>query len=338
MSVNFTFKRLKAVALGFTLSLAGSYSLAAPMYSDIYVFGDSLSDTGNVQDVVGTFSWLANAAGYGSNGRFSNGNVWHEYLAPLLGLPAATRSRSGGNNYAYGGAVVDNAGAPSAGVLTQTDDYLDSLGTGSADADALYIAWIGGNDVRSASGASDPLAAINASITALQGMLSELIDNGVSTLLVPNLPDLGRIPEFAGTANSAAATGATIAWNTALEAMLRPLAMEGPTDIFYFDVFSVFNELLDDPAAFGFSNVTGQCRSLTNFGFTERECANPSTYLFWDDIHPTTAAHAQLANRAFALLDSGEHLPVPAPQTALLLVMGLLLIRANRKSVSRKLG
>src|SRR5664279_4243755 len=68
----------------------------APAFSQIIVFGDSLSDTGNVRDLThsetgGTVDYPSHTFNY-SNGRFTNDNatdpssttfvgVWHEQLA-----------------------------------------------------------------------------------------------------------------------------------------------------------------------------------------------------------------------------------------------------------------
>ena len=69
-----------------------------PPVDRVIVFGDSLSDTGNVFDVFGI------PAAPNFQGRFSNGPVWVEGLAAGLGAPAPMPSRNGGTNYAYGGA------------------------------------------------------------------------------------------------------------------------------------------------------------------------------------------------------------------------------------------
>src|SRR5215213_5904819 len=72
-------------------------------FTDLVVFGDSLSDIGNIAqapfiNTPGPFYW---------NGRFSNGPVHAETLATGLGLPALNRSTaSGGNDFAYGGATT----------------------------------------------------------------------------------------------------------------------------------------------------------------------------------------------------------------------------------------
>ncbi|MBM70803.1 MAG: hypothetical protein CME43_15140 [Haliea sp.] len=316
------------------LALASSQLYAAPMFSDIYVFGDSLSDTGNTRAAVplGSTGTVAALAGYGPNGRFSNGPVWHEYLADLLDLPRATRSSAGGNNYAYGGARVDNAVGFSAGVLTQQARYNNDLGGGPSDSDALFVAWAGGNDMRDLVGDADPLAAINATLDSLFGVLGGLVASGAGTLLVPNLPDLGSIPEFRTSAEAASATFVTTAWNTGLEQRLNGLARTTTASIYFLDVFSVFNSILADPAPFGYTNTTDECRSVVSSGFlglgrTEVSCAGADGYLFWDQIHPTTAAHRALGLSAFALLSSGAALgTVPTPMTLWLFLFGLLIL------------
>lgn len=330
---------VRSLAISCTLSLASFGLAAAPIsFSDIYVFGDSLSDTGNTRSQVplGNLAPIANAAGYGPNGRFSNGPVWHEYLATGLGMPSATFSQGGGNNFAYGGARVDNATGVSAGLLTQNTQYFNRLGGASSDSDALFIAWAGGNDMRDLVGNVDPLAAINARLDTWVGMLGGLLTSGVTTLLVPNLPDLGNIPEFRTGANAASGTAVTAAWNQGLEDRLRELNETTDASIYYFDVFGIFNELLDDPASFGFTNTTDECRSVVPSGFlglssTEVACAGADTYAFWDQIHPTTTAHAYLGMQAYELLMSGNALAkVPEPMALILLLIGLLALWGRR--------
>lgn len=321
----------KRVVFAVSITLTSSLALAAPLsFNDIFVFGDSLSDTGNNRSKVpfGSFAPIANFVGYGSNGRFSNGPVWHEYLADALGLPPATNSESGGNNYAFAGAEVNNDPGifgTTSGILVQETLYNNDL-AGSANPNDLYITWAGGNDIRRLAGASDPIAAINAQLDSFVGVMSRLVGNGVGTLLVPNLPDLGLIPEFAGSANSAAATAASEAWNAGLEQRLISLSATTSASIFYLDVFGIFGSVLDGTAvASGFTNTADQCRSVTGiFGQNENECANADSYLFWDEIHPTTAAHKFLGLEAFALLDSDNALhAVPEPAFLWLMFLGM---------------
>ena len=67
-------------------------------FSGVYVFGDSLSDAGNIS--LATLGNLP-VGGIYSGGRFSNGSVWVQDLAQNLGLPAPKPSLAGGTDYAY---------------------------------------------------------------------------------------------------------------------------------------------------------------------------------------------------------------------------------------------
>ncbi|MEY2579025.1 MAG: outer rane lipase/esterase, partial [Verrucomicrobiota bacterium] len=112
--------------LGLTLigvSLASATAIAqqaVPTFTQIVLFGDSLSDTGNVRARAnsksgGTIDYPSHTFNY-DNGRFTNDDqtdpasktyfgVWHEQLArTFLGLQPATFSVGGGLNYAFGGA------------------------------------------------------------------------------------------------------------------------------------------------------------------------------------------------------------------------------------------
>ncbi|MEH6355548.1 MAG: SGNH/GDSL hydrolase family protein [Marinobacter sp.] len=333
------FKRaIFAASITFTSSLV----LAVPLtFNNIFVLGDSLSDTGNTKSRVpfGGFAPVANFVGYGSNGRFSNGPVWHEYLADSLGISRATNSEGGGNNYAFGGARVNNDGGVSAGILDQEDQYNNNQ-PDSANAGDLFITWAGGNDMRDLVNVINPIAAIEAQLDSFIGVMTRLVANGVRTLLVPNLPNLGMIPEFAGSTESSAATAVSQDWNEGLEKRLTALSATTSASIFYLDVFGIFGSILDDTTGTsGFTNTTDQCRSVTLDILTnltaEVECTNADSYLFWDNIHPTTAAHNRLGHAAFALLASGNKVTVPEPAVIWLMLLGIGAVAGRRAMVTK---
>lgn len=320
-----------------SLALAGTLS-----FNDIFVLGDSLSDTGNTRSKIpfGEFPPAANYIGYGDNGRFSNGPVWHEYLADSLGLSRAINSEDGGNNYAFGGAEINNNPGifgETSGVLIQEKLYNNNL-VGKANPNDLYITWAGGNDMRGLADVIDPIAAINAQLDSFVAIMSRLVDNGVGTLLVPNLPNLGLIPEFSGSAKSAGATAVSEAWNVGLEQRLTDLSATTSASIFYLDVFSIYGSIHSDTTgSSGFTNTTDPCRSVSGvLGQNEIECANADSYVFWDEIHPTTATHKRLGLEAFALLSSGNSVhAVPEPAVIWLMLLGLGAVIGRRVSAAQ---
>ena len=79
--------------LGFTGSAWGQN------FSDVVVFGDSLSDSGNVQEA--SAHWLR-AGSFTTN----PDQVWSEIVAETFGA-SGMNSRAGGSNYAFAGACVN---------------------------------------------------------------------------------------------------------------------------------------------------------------------------------------------------------------------------------------
>ena len=314
------------VSFAGALIVLSTFASSAPI-NNLVIFGDSLSDTGNTRSEVpfGNAQPVATAVGYGSNGRFSNGPLWHEYLATSLGIATATNSNDGGNNFAFGGARIDDDDGFSTGVLRQNTQYLERQADTPVDQDSLFINWSGGNDMRDLVGNADPIAVIDQQLDALFGTLTGLLDIGVTQLLIPNLPDLGVIPENRGSDDQASATAVTQAWNSNLLARLFDLNNSTTADIYFFDVFSLFGNVLADPATYGITNTTEECRSVS-FSVIENECDNPGTFAFWDAIHPTTAAHAILGEEAFRLISSGSVLQkdiVSASAPAMLVIFGM---------------
>ncbi|MEM8678445.1 MAG: SGNH/GDSL hydrolase family protein [Planctomycetota bacterium] len=297
--------RLLAVMIG--VLAFGELSVA--QYSQLIVVGDSLSDTGNV------FSKSFGIAGRSPyfQGRFTNGPTYVDYLSDLFGFGAPQPSTAGGSNYAHGAArVAAPATAFTDSLVVQSTDYLNSV-NGTADPHALYVVFGGGNDVRDTS--LDMVVAGN----QLVGIVDDLIAAGASTVVVPNVPDLGQTPEVTefNQGAGAASTARTLLFNDTVSAGINSLSPTTPAEIIEFDLFGLFEDIIADAstggAQFGFTNVTADCweggpaNGLSGFGFGDGffsapQCANPDEYLFWDIVHPTTAAHELFAQSLFAQL------------------------------------
>ena len=104
--------------------------------AQIYVFGDSLSDPGNV--FKASQGQFPPSPPY-FRGRYADGLIWTEYLAQQLKLNANPDT-----NFAYGGATTGNSQQVPLGLLAQIDRYRASHSSTSNN--ALYIIWAGAND------------------------------------------------------------------------------------------------------------------------------------------------------------------------------------------------
>jgi phospholipase/lecithinase/hemolysin len=319
---------LGSLALGLA-ALCGTAAQAGP-YSNMYVFGDSLSDTGNV---ASTFPGGAFPAPY-DPGRVSNGLIWIDHLAAGLGLNAgAVPSQLGGNNYAWAGART----APR-GVLSDPPSVLAQVvgiyGAPSrvSDPNALYVVVGGGNDMRDArtafSGisAADILGRQTAAQTAINNLflsLGALANSGAKHVLLANLPDLGFTPEaiFGGTA--AASTDASNHFNALIAGLEVSAEAAFGLDIDVLDLRGIGLAVLADA-----TNNNGGVYGITNASLPCFFPGAPSCAVsaFSDDLHPTARLHAIFGQEALRL--------VPEPASAVLVLVALGGLVAQRRRVA----
>ena len=294
-----------------------------PAQADIYAFGDSLTDVGNIYAATGG---AAPAAPY-VNGQFSNGNVWVQDLASDLGLAPLTPSLLGGTDYAYGtaesGVTAFNTSAAYTDLIGATGQLAQYQAThATADPNALYTIWIGSNDL------SDILTGqlpsqyggdIGAVVGNIDAAVSTLAAMGARNFLIVTVPDLGETPELEafGAAESAGASYLSGTFDTALTNGIPGLAAADSVNISLLNTYSLLDTIVANPASYGFSNVTQPCLTgeVNYAGGTP--CANPSQYLFWDQLHPTAAGHEIVADEALALV-------TPEPASNLLIAAGLI--------------
>lgn len=273
-------------------ALAAKFSLDS--IDQVYTFGDSLSDTGNAFQATG--NQIPPSPPY-FQGRFSNGPIWVEYLTQSLGLPTTSQF-----NLAFGGATTGNNNTINPalpGLQTEIGGYIAS--NPPVNDNALYIVWAGANDYLGG-GITDPTIPLNNLATAV----TSLANFGAKNILVVNLPDLGRLP---GTNNTPFATPLNTisqAHNFGLATTLNQLQtnLGSNVNLISFDVNALFNQAINNPQDFSFTNVTESCL----VGIIV--CSNPDEYLFWDAIHPTTVGHQFIASSAYETLQSAS---VPEP-------------------------
>ena len=295
--------RTRLLAGAIIAGLLVSSAASATDFSQVVVFGDSLSDSGN----------LSLALGSPTPSRFTTnpGKTAAELVAEGLGHPIAP-SITGGTDFAFGGAgLVNNSSAgPIPTLPQQLGLYLTATG-GQADPNALYQVWGGANDIFYLTGTStDPTTLAVGTATAAGtelGMLGQMQTAGAKYVVVYNLPDLGKTPAFAAQGAAAVAGGSQLAvlYNSTLSSGLSQLSAGG-LNVIPVNTYGLINEVIANPSSYGFSNVSAP--ACTGGSGSSLECGpegsgatvtyapgTDESYLFADGVHPTTAAHRLLS-------------------------------------------
>ncbi|MEE2748007.1 MAG: SGNH/GDSL hydrolase family protein [Candidatus Thermoplasmatota archaeon] len=257
----------------------------APQYTDMYVFGDSLSDSGNTYSAFGT----PESPPYWQ-GRYSEGKNWVDFTQDWLGgSNVAGRGGSAGNNRAFGGAatgngmtywVIENIGK-------QVDDWDQNYNLGSADAVAI---WGGGNDL------------INYGETNAQNLVDnleehaeQLISAGGQEFIFFELPPLEKTPSASSkSAQEKQELGQRVVdFNTGMYAMTANLAQTYGVVTHMIPVWEGFEMLYWSGPHFGITNVTHSACDHDGATCDSNDPIAPNVeeYIFFDSLHPTQTTH-----------------------------------------------
>jgi outer membrane lipase/esterase len=313
--------RIRHLTAAVVLGLAAN-AAHAQTFSGVISFGDSLSDAGNYTPLIpGAGSFTTNPD-----------DTWTQVLANAYGYDQ-TAFAAGGTNYAWGGAPTGSIAAPGpnpfvpgpgdavpgvpfplrcvpATLPCQSvgEQIFTHLNSGAGvDGDALYTYWAGANDIFNYLGAAQ-LGLITgaqaqqftgASAVSAVTQIGALQAAGANYIVVLNLPDIGATPGFAGTPGAGSVTGLVLLYNQALNAGLGTLG----DGIIPVNAFGLVNEVLANPTAYGFTNITGTACNLALTGGSSLFCTpgayvSPDaneTFFFADGVHPTGATHRMLA-------------------------------------------
>ena len=282
----------------------------------IVAFGDSLSDTGNASIATlgaqpgpgyatRNVSGVPFPVGYFTNPQVAGGptGLWIDQLAAKLGVtdPSPALAPLGGTNYAIGSAMTGNTNPQD--MANQIALFLASNPTGASASD-LYTFWGGANDIFAG---ENPVTAADNIANEIEAVAAA----GGKNFLWLNQSDLGDVPALSGTPGAAAAANlASQAFDLEWASKVSALNALG-INVIGVNVNTLFNNIQNDPAAFGLTDVTSACAITPS--------CNPNMALYWDAEHPTTQGHALVADLAFADLA-----PVPEPSSLALLGTGVL--------------
>jgi len=293
------------VAASLIVFLASGTSFAKKPEAEVFVIGDSLSDSGNLYELTGFFPPSPPYAQ-----RYSNGPVWTEYFSKSMRIPVDSRAYGGalsgvlntedyeGKNYGvvsnYNNVKYDFFGIPLPGVSEEIDGLIEDY-NGRLNSNALYVVWAGANDFFLAleyypANLGDIL--FGKTIPNIAGSVCKLSAAGARHFAVGNMPDILSTPE--GRALPEPLKGPLTfiieSFNTALEYALTDLPTGCETEtMVVLDTYQIMQEVASDPGLYDLDNATNACLTSTAISF------NPDEYLFWDSVHPTTAGHAIFA-------------------------------------------
>jgi phospholipase/lecithinase/hemolysin len=300
------------------LCLLGALFFASSLWADPFpadhmvVFGDSLSDNGNLYTVIHlpvppTYDWGRSTDGATTYPSSSISGLWEEQLAPSLGLavPQPDLVNTVNLNFAFSGAetgaIANSVGGPY-GMSAQVQRYLDEKPANIAT--AVHFFWGGTNDVFDY---TDPLSAEKTAIANISSQIGSVAQAGGRYFVWLNLFPLELTPRGAGSESIKAAC-ADFAIDMPQAIAKLQASFPGIT-IIPVDVYSLFKWIVQLPAVYGFTNVSTQSQ-----GFP----VDPDEYVFWDYVHPTTRVHQLIADLVLSDLtlvlgspSAVMHQPVP---------------------------
>jgi phospholipase/lecithinase/hemolysin len=283
-------------------------AIASP-FSQLVVFGDSLSDAGNDLALLGIPQ-----PPY-VNGQFSNGPVWVDQFATKLGVPIPTASLAGGTNYAYGGAETGNGFSLFQSSIPNMGNQINTYLSGhTPNASQLFVVFGGHNNFLL--GGTDPTVPV----ADIVNEITALANAGAKSFLVSTLMPLGELPGTVGGQYEGILNSLTVEFNTLLTGQLAQLRTTLGVKIYAFDTYNVVEDMLAHPASYGLTNVTQPAHTggngLDGYGGGGSVVSNPTNYLFWDTVHPTSTAQQYFANAALAA--------VPEPSSIVLAAFGFI--------------
>lgn len=299
-------------------------------YSSFWVFGDSLSDDGNL------FAASEQPPAPYFQGRFSDGPVWNE------GIQKEFRDAGKfSDNFAFGGATAVTNGDAIPDLSLQLMSFGASVPQNVLGDRPLASLWFGANDILDTiaanAAATDVVAKVSAAALAAANAVGDgarsLVQRGFEDFAIWNLPDIGQTPRFASFLPDAVgdlASFATEVFNTQLQQVIADLRAEN-LRVAQIDTAALFAEVLADPLTFGFTDTALPCLfpdAGTAAAFNRPQfCGDATGKLYFDSIHPTAQAHAILSD-TFANTVAA----VPLPSTGLLLAFGIAALALRRRA------
>ncbi|MEK7781059.1 MAG: SGNH/GDSL hydrolase family protein [Verrucomicrobiota bacterium] len=253
----------------------------AAAFTSLHIFGDAASTTTNGP---------GGATYYGRS--YSNGRVWVELLAQRQGLNYVSNQ-----NWSFFGHYHFN-------LVTNSSNYTPPPDVSTA----LYVVWINNADfVWNINNYATNLVtwtnSMNQSLSNHSLIIQTLYNKGVRTLIMPNVADLGKIPQYASynAPSKAFIRQRTMEYNTAFAARLQQARTNfANLTIYSADIFALLDDVVAHASNYGLTNALylGQSVSaLDDPTFANKALNGPGTnHIFWDYLDPSAKFHTVIAD------------------------------------------
>ncbi|GMH05190.1 hypothetical protein Nepgr_007030 [Nepenthes gracilis] len=329
--------------LPFLALLLTSFSCSAggkPQVPCCFIFGDSLSDSGNNNGLatLAKADFLPYGIDFpeGPTGRFTNGRTTVDLIGDYLGLesyipPFANSSGQEilrGVNYASGSAgILRETGQQVGGRIAMDMQLQNHQATISSIASlqgedasgyvkgCLYFVYIGSNDYMlnyfNSGTSATPEEFTNDLIGPYSKQLQSLYEYGARRVVLFGLGPLGCLPLFQTTGKCEDNINDAIqGFNSNLKSLVDELNKEFPDAQFIF--VNTFSIVSPDLSALDLSVVNVPCCGVGDLYCLPLTipCGNRNSYAYWDNAHPTEAANRVLASRAYRARDPNDTYPM----------------------------
>ena len=292
---------MKKLALTVLISVASSISFA----DNMAIFGDSYSDTGNLNSISTDLQYIMSVTDVYKQGILSDGDPALEIVAQNGNYETGTSLHfSGlaqGSNFAVGSARLTNLN-PSYSLLSMTRQVSAFLISSYASDSKLAYVWIGINDVRDAAktGVKKTIKSnIRLAVDVLKNELIRLDETSLTQVVVLPVPDTSLLPEIDILVDTYPtivddSQYASTLFNKLTKNMIKKLKKVVSYDLdFKPDFFDAFHGALnsfEDPKAYCKTLlITAPPLQPTDY------CSDDVSALpqlpFADEIHPSAALH-----------------------------------------------
>ncbi|MCL1077781.1 hypothetical protein D5R81_06625 [Parashewanella spongiae] len=187
----------------------------------------------------------------------------------------------------------------------------------------LVVVFFGGNDYLNRF--QDPARVVAAQLEVIQ----DAVEKGAKNIAWLNMPDISQTPRFltGGAQNHAEETSKLIETHNVIQkafgSLFQIFYKQQGVNLINIDANKIFRDILDNSSSHGLFVLDRPCSTIPAPGLDDIEivennpsfnainemaepnggiCESQDEYAFWDGVHPTTATHRIIADKACEIL------------------------------------